>query len=567
MIWNKEPNTVFGVGNTWSTYDIVDFRTVFSPSGKGKELYNLIYNKIILFPKNDALKNVSHEYGFTAEEAFSVVNGSLIPIFNNPRKFAHITQEQALDLAQRMIEDYADLKEIFELQQELETNIVPSEVFANGDLADSGFDLIYDLTLIEEILFINKVPPTVNGEFPGALDSPYQSSAEENKEYYLDRAGFGLEENTANEESGGESGEAAPIPRTTEEIIGIVEEEDTFVPSDPQKLQNDVCATESSGGSQGAGGTGSTGGTEESSGYQEDSGVVYYNPDEFNFDQEGLGTIGAPKSKVTPAPKDKWQKKICPTWAEPKEGFSYDETISALGFESLGEGFDALLNDNLTGGYAAQLEAPGISVEAGICLTTDLVYETLSSYQPGDSCVRCEIDKINGFLDKTLSHSLVPNKVTGNLFESAKCKDAFEPFLDIKFIAIPAPVSTPLNDDLIFGKNIVEEWNKFIERYQPLFLPSIESTTDFELQTIDPYTSRQKLFNSIQESIAEETASAMSAVSDYQVADTATNTMLYSQTVLAEIAQMKSFFTQMKEIIQNTDKDACSAIKEKPYLD
>jgi len=58
------------------------------------------------------------------------------------------------------------------------------------------------------------------------------------------------------------------------------------------------------------------------------------------------------------------------------------------------------------------------------CLTINYVYETpTSKYMDADNCIACHIEKINEQLKKTISHSLSPNKIPGNLIETPKCKN------------------------------------------------------------------------------------------------------------------------------------------------
>ena len=48
----------------------------------------------------------------------------------------------------------------------------PSEIFSNGSLEDSGFDLVRDLEMMEAILFVETQPVTVGKDYLKRVDSP-----------------------------------------------------------------------------------------------------------------------------------------------------------------------------------------------------------------------------------------------------------------------------------------------------------------------------------------------------------------------------------------------------------
>ena len=59
--------------------------------------------------------------------------------------------------------------------------------------------------------------------------------------------------------------------------------------------------------------------------------------------------------------------------------------------------------------------------------------------------------------------------------------------LNINVIAIPMPIITPLQDETIYGKSIVKEWNKFMHRYKPLwFGETTEEKEEEEASEPDP---------------------------------------------------------------------------------
>ena len=160
--WNK----VVAYSDSFSWSDVFD-------ANDGLDLYVLIYKKTTEYPEKDALRDLALNYGMTTDEAKAALDGSITPIFNSPdRNGLVLSQADALAIVKEMQTDYNSLKELYDIEQEVDMAIKPSELFANGDLSDSGFDLISDLDRIEQILFFNETATTVGGDFAGALDSP-----------------------------------------------------------------------------------------------------------------------------------------------------------------------------------------------------------------------------------------------------------------------------------------------------------------------------------------------------------------------------------------------------------
>ncbi len=74
------------------------------------------------------------------------------------------------------------------------------------------------------------------------------------------------------------------------------------------------------------------------------------------------------------------------------------------------------------------------------------------------------MEKTNDILKEVINHSLVPTKAPGNLGESAECKKAMGTAfgsISMNVYAIGMPVKTPINDDLMFGTNIDDEWDNY----------------------------------------------------------------------------------------------------------
>lgn len=531
------------------TLDFGDTFSALDNAEKGKDLYDLVYKKLERDGEKKALRDVAGSYGLTLDEADAVLGGSIAPIFNNQdRGGAALTQEDAYALMAKVQEDYELMSELFQTQQEIEVAIKPSEIFANDDLSDSGFDLIHDLSVIEEVLFLEFTPSTIGAPYEDAIDSPYDPTRDD--------------QTISDYVASGTASARLPLhvdPQTLEATLNIGDEE-----VEVEILENDVCPADdplndalnnleeevAAGGEGGAGADG-----------DDDTG----GGDDEEEEQPDLN------SKIQPAPVDQWLEEWCP-------GLSEEEAGAGAGFSA-----DNLRSLGGAGSFAgagasANVSSEGFSANIGLCLDLKLVRETLTSYQPGDSCIACEVEKITGLLEKTLDHTLVPNKVTGNLLESAKCKKAGT-LINLQFITIWNPIPTPPNDDLIFGKNIFEEWNKFTERYQPLLFNKLafdtedrpELSNDFNLeyqsQAAPPGVTQSQIFDEVNATKAKYTAQAEVAVEELKSGNEATDMLLYSKNVLLEMRQMNALFENFNRSYQNIVTNAIPGLCSKGNVD
>lgn len=568
MIIFHENQTAHGEITWWdeavASGNLFEWSDVFGPSKEGEDLYKMIYGKMLIMPENDALGSVAQKFALTKTEAQSVIDGGITALFNSPdRRSAELTYETAFILYSNLQRDYEDLKELFDLEQEIDSAIAPSELFSNGDLTDSGFDLVHDLSVIEEILFVDVVENTVGHPYGDALSSPYIPSApsQENTDYIASNAdvavlrtpSYGLEVATDSTDvvSDAANSNAAIAPDA------VLLSEDECAPVDP--LSQALNTFEAEAQSSGSSGAGSVGGSATA-----DSAVygVLENP------------LVSADGKISSAAPDKWgESEFCPIpglASSPSSGNS----LGSYGFSSLGNWLNKTVFDSVSGisaGDASVVSNEDFTAYAAFCVNTELVYKTVSSFQPGSSCVACEVDAINELMNKTLSHSLIPNKVTGNIMESAKCKEAFMPLPDIQFITIAAPIATPANDDLIFGNNIFSEWNSFVDRYHPFLSGSPQfsdnTAAEFELEYADEGTSISNVFLSVQNSKADAMAEALAEANLRSDASSTTDAKLYGQVVLAEIQQMNALFEQMNSFLIDIDANACRELVNKPDLD
>lgn len=554
-----------------SDNDLFDWRTVFNPLNpdeEGQGLYNLMFKKITRDSTKDALKDVAKNNGMTTDQAREVLNGSMIPIYNSARH-PTMSQADAAKVMTKMQENFGKLVDLYQIKNDVDTQIVPSEIFSNGDLNDSGFDLIYDLSLIEDVLFLKKEPVTIGGVYQDAYKSPNNPTADDKtleNAYVPNESAVAFLPLTVSDkipdEKDKEGKEKAPIKVGTfnlsedknveaeimdkdicDEGDGLSKALNSYKEKNPEDSEN---AGDNVKGNDAGGGSG--------------GGKNLIDPKTGKKKDDEASGGATPNPQITPAvPADKWTKEWCANVDEPGNFAG----IGSSGFDSLG----GAQNNYIYGGsVSSNYSSEAVSMKASVCFDIKMIPKVLSSYMQGQSCVLCEIEKINEYLKKTLTHSFTPNKATGNLMESGKCKkSAMMPLFNIQFIAIFNPIPTPTNDKLIFGRNIFEEWNKFAKDYKPVLLNQLnfdsadeeylsdEFNIELQKQISSANQSQADLANKIRDIKAKAATEASLKVDNADILNDVANSMVYSQTVLQEIKQMNALFKNFKDTFVKTN--------------
>lgn len=397
----------------------------------GKDLYITIYSKTENQPQKQAYKNTAANYGMPESNMVRILYGDYGPLIE---KKPTMTQEEAQKKIAEIQQKFKEEKELLSLKANIKAAVEPNEIFANGDLDDSGFDLINDLRIIEQILFLKSQPTDIGGTYESqestgtgsaAVSSSQSSSASEGyQEPVVGGAGEGdvgqsEGDDAFNEPSTGSGSESGSEPgddfsveaqqfdpnscfangeyeKALDDFLQKAKEDKNFINnSDSEKLpgsQKNQKKAEKPGDGEGEGELAVTAG------------------------QDFLPEVVPPAAPpVSPAPADNW------------------------------------LKDTL---------CPGI-----LCLEVQFIKKPASSqYSNSDNCIACHVEKTNDVLKDVINHTLAPNKAPGNIGESAKCKDsmgaAFSS-ISMNVYVVPMPVKTPLNDDLIYGTSIEDEWQTF----------------------------------------------------------------------------------------------------------
>lgn len=566
---------------------------IFGPSKSGSDLYKLVYSNLFVNPEKNALKESAQKFGLTTAEMEKVVGGSVSALANNPsRNYNDNSYAQLVDEYSAIQEYYNDTLEIQTLQEDMNAISLPNEIFSNGSLSDSGFDLIDDYRRMQKILFNKESTTETGGSFNGSPSSPnidiYQSQ-EINKfaENNSTGNGAGIEAgdggavansndvnsnatNTGDANSGDLNSNQADSTEKPIDEIKISEEdlctEDTDSLNDvlknfeEEKLNSESQNNNTNNGNQGGGenGNGNANDTDSNNGNVSRDEVPY----ELFSDDGG----------VNPAQRSKWGGSFCPNIipSSSASGDGYQAIAGQNGFESLASVEDSLLNNTLAAGAATVLGGENLSLKIAVCFSTELIYKTYSTYLPSESCIKCEVDRINEILSDVLSHSLIPNKVAGNYMESAKCKDAFSLVPSLNIIAIAAPIATPMNYDLISEKNIFEEWNDFVTEFQPFLSDAGKIPGDYESSFILENSSETQTFDramlEIKKIQNDNLAKALDETTNKTIAKDLKDQNLYAREFFVQIQQFNNEFKSIQNLIKKIDENACKLIKDKPSI-
>ncbi len=275
---------------------------------------------------------------------------------------------------------------------------------------------------------------------------------------------------------------------------------------------------------------------------------------------------------INPAKRSGWGGSFCPDIipSTSKSGDGYSYLAGQNGFESLSYFGDSLLSGTLSAGAAAALGGENLSLKIAVCFSTELIYKTYSTYMPSQSCIKCEVDRINETLNSVLSHSLIPNKVTGNYMESAKCKDGLSLVPSLNIIAVPAPISTPMNMDMISEKNIFEEWNDFVSEYHPFLSDAGKIPGDFESDFILENAPEDKKLSEVmieaKKTMDDNFADALEKTSAMNYSKELADKNMYAKEFFLQIRQFANMFKSIEQVIKDMETDALSKIKDKPSI-
>lgn len=140
-----------------------------------QNLYLEIYETVNLEPKKTSIKKTSSKFSMTEDQMQKLINEGDLSVLSEREKDLTIDK-----LSNQYFEIFNTYQREFELETmrtDLEQEVKPSEIYADGDTSNSDFDLIHDLSIIEKILFGKASQTDFGGEFP-KFDIEFVSKAQ-----------------------------------------------------------------------------------------------------------------------------------------------------------------------------------------------------------------------------------------------------------------------------------------------------------------------------------------------------------------------------------------------------
>lgn len=490
--------------------DIID-----EPIKKPSNIYNFMYQQVKEKPRRTALRRTFERRRLTEEETKKLLKGKDLPqilgqipiIGGRPTYEDPITGRQVpfpvtgtvhdvltyifgsdkKELSEKYLKgnifdidpgaiarafelvtrDFILENELASLEAELESEIVVTEIFADGDESNSGFDLLADLEVIKLLLFGEPVtlagisgpgnPPGANeiaiGTFAQLSPEEIQAGAGAGGEAAAGAGGApgavsgagGAQPPPGDGGGGGVGGDAAGGAGGPFAPGGIPPLSRPFTPIEcyadlnfDQRIQNfnfahGIVSLDSQGGA-GAGGETAGGGIGAAAGASGTGGGGGVGT------QPGAGGAAAgagAADAVGSAPTDE---------------------------EAAAEALKEITTPKPAANWQRDIFCPAEDVW---CFRIQTKFKTESSRLPTENCIACHIEKINDAYMKTVKSNLVPSKATGNLLEIPACKAGwgFPDFLNFNIVFIPQPILTPPNDDIIVKDIFLGNVEKFVRKY------------------------------------------------------------------------------------------------------
>jgi hypothetical protein len=496
------------------------FKSLFtSEKDAGKNLYNAMRAKTTVEPFDLALEAVAKKWGFTLAEAQLAMQGNPTPIL---QKDSHLNVSQAYDQLENFALDLEEMQVLVEEQIRLENDLEMVEIFANGDLYDSGFDLVYDLDIIEQIIFLKGTASDVyTGDDPSKETGYGPDAGDDIKDMYTPTPYGG----TSTPKT---SSEVADIPDKFTELKEELTEEDD-ADRDTCSCDQDLLA-----------------------------GVDDYDAGHAADDEDTSGTEAADSSGANNSDTNDLVADLDAFTDDTTEPATEESASSSSGKSS----------------WKKEMECePGDF----ICMKLEFIWKEASAYNNSDNCIACHLEKINDAFDKTLKKSLTPNKATGNMFESGKCKGDLNlgGMLDFNIITVLVPPLPPANDELIFAHSIGKEFDKFLARFAPDSLievlgsdekkrsSQIEETTLQAMEYSNMESTASEIFEKIEEIEAQAKAEVAANLERLETEQKVSSGAEMFQALGMEMDQMNMYFNSFKYIFEQI-KGPCFETANKP---
>lgn len=529
-----------------------------------KNLYTYIYQEIFDRPEREALLELASAYGLTPIDAELVIQGSVSPLMRGRQNY---TQDDAVRDSRKVMQSYAEILKTRRMKYELAASVTPTEIFANGDLSDSGFDLIHDLDLIEEILFIDKgkvylnqkpfgskaISLTPGGKGAGATVSGARGNFGDGALGATNDAASDAS-NSAKNDNVADTADTSSRTFTFDDLIRKQDRTPTggplnrcIVPTPLQKALDEY--------GRGSTSRTETGGTSGGRSGKSGKSSASAQSDNADLSATPISDIPSPELAIIPV-KPEGAFKV------PNEAF-----CSELGGTPI---------------YTYRTKI-GLVEKELFCVNLIERMRTYTTFSPERSCIQCMIAGMNESMKALLSKNLIPNKLTGNTYESAKCKSSIRlsNMLDMNIILAPTPVITPQKYGKFAANDIGKMWDKFSKRYLPFSNPQDSSKERIQreaLQNLGGGTtdadgkqrnrpSQTDALSEIQVAFSQHMSEIAERNSNLQTDQTSSFVDDMYQQMVPELRQMTAYFIYFKDIFEHFNEETCRALLDKPALD
>lgn len=489
----------------------------------GKDLYKGILTRIQDQSTQLAIERTLAQRNLSKEELLILIPGSNIGgLLSKPSPKENLTPAQVEERRAELQRFFEEERELAELEVRTKMEVEPTEIFANGDESDSEFDLLTDLEIIETILF-------------GRTETAF----------------------------GSRPGGARPGSRLVGPGVGR---------SEAGSVRREVARSDTSAVS-------ARGDRASQTSLIIPASQVQAIPEE----SAPLCAINASfHNAVVQARAREKQKNQIPV--EPSVGREARETSRrplAGGTGDAGASTGKIASQPITPepplDWSRSRPCDGI-----FCLTFEAVYKKRSSYTASENCIACHFEKMNDSFNQTLSHNVVPSKVTGNLLEAPKCKIAAGLSLfniDFRPILLSQPILTPPNDDLIVKGDFIKNAELFFEKYfknpgrcdvlGPAGGSCKPDPNPIEqiLHSVPEGTDQKKVLEDIRRQAAISRQEGEKLLQESRVENDAVNLAEQFQVLIQELSAMNKYFesfaTLYKQLSSSQSDSPCTLLKNK----
>jgi hypothetical protein len=164
-----------GESNRTAVEDMIEELKDKKKEFTAQNMYIEIYDTVVFKPKSNAIKKTAQKFSMTEEQMENMINdGDLSPLLERQQG---LTLEKINSQYFEIYDTYQRELDTENMKTDLEQETKPDEIYADGDTSNSDFDLIQDLTVIEDILFKRTSNTALGGSLP-ELDIEFVSEDE-----------------------------------------------------------------------------------------------------------------------------------------------------------------------------------------------------------------------------------------------------------------------------------------------------------------------------------------------------------------------------------------------------